>query len=99
MAISEKQRRDLFNQLEEQLGTDPATTFMELLPSHPASELVTRDDMHSFGTALRSELKGEMAELRGDVNSRLATAKVETQRLIAAGMAANAVAVVTALVA
>jgi len=46
---------------------------------------------------LRSELRGEMTELRADMIARFATAKVETQRLIVAGMAANAIAVVTAL--
>ena len=44
-----------------------------------------------------AELRGEMAELRGEMNLRFATAKVETQRLIVAGMAANAIAVVAAL--
>ena len=78
---------------------------MELLPTHPTDQLVTRTDMHAFGAELRgemaelrAELRGEMIELRADVNDRFATAKVETQRLILAGMAANAIAVVTALV-
>ena len=108
MALSEKSRRDLFTGLEESIGTEPANNLMELLPTHPADQLVTRTDMHAFGTELRgemAELRGEMAELRGDMaqlradmNDRFATAKVETQRLILAGMVANAIAVVTALV-
>ena len=48
---------------------------------------------------LRAELRGEMAELRGEMIKRFATAKVDTQRLIMASMAANAIAVITALVA
>ncbi|MBT8208448.1 MAG: hypothetical protein HKN94_04385 [Acidimicrobiales bacterium] len=99
MAITEKDRRDLFNELEDKLGTRPATTVMELLPAHPASSLVTREDMHSFGATLRAEVHGEIAELRADMVAGFATAKVETQRLIAAGIAANVLAVVTALVA
>ena len=53
--------------------------------------------MHAFGDALRTELRGEMAELRADIIERFATAKVETQRLIFAGMVGNAIAVITAL--
>ena len=112
MALSEKSRRDIFTGLEEAIGTEPASNLMELLPTHPADQLVTRTDMHAFGAELRgemaelrgemaelrAELRGEMAELRADVNDRFATAKVETQRLILAGMVANAIAVVTALV-
>ena len=108
MAISEAHRRDIFNGLEEAIGTEPANKLMELLPTQPANELVTRADMHVFGGELRAEtaelrgemaeLRGEMAELRAEMIERFTTAKVETQRLILAGMAANAIAVVTALI-
>ena len=101
MAISEADRRDIFNGLEESIGTEPANKLMELLPAQPVDQLVTRADMHVFGGELRAEtaeLRGEMAELRAEMIERFATAKVETQRLILAGMAANAIAVVTALI-
>lgn len=126
MAISESERRDLFNGFEATHGEEFANTIMELLPNQPADQLVTRTDMHAFGTGLRgemaelrAELSGDMAELRaelsgdmaglraelsGDMTSlraemieRFAVAKVETQRLIVAGMATNAIAVVAAL--
>ena len=104
MAITEQDRRDLFNGLEEAIGTEPANKLMELLPHQPADQLVTRTDMHAFGTELRgemaelrSELRGEMTELRADITERFANAKVETQRLIVAGMVGNAIAVITAL--
>ena len=93
MAITDKERRDLFTAFEEWMGTDNANTAMELLPTQPADQLVTRSDLHAFG----AELRGEMAELRAEMIDRFATAKVETQRLILAGMAGNAIAVVTAL--
>ena len=101
MAISEADRRDIFNGLEESIGTEPANKLMELLPTQPVDQLVTRADMHVFGGELRAEtaeLRGEMAELRAEMIERFATAKVETQRLILAGMAANTIAVVTALI-
>ena len=115
MAISESERRDLFNGFEATHGEEFANTIMELLPNQPADQLVTRTDMHAFGTGLRgemaelraelsgdmaglrAELSGDMTSLRAEMIERFAVAKVETQRLIVAGMATNAIAVVAAL--
>ena len=111
MAITERDRRDLFNTLENALGSEPADKLMELLPNEPADQLVTRTDMHAFGGELRgemAELRGEMAELRAELRSDMAELRTELrgemldlrvhlQRLVVAGMGANAVAVVTAL--
>ena len=94
MAISDRERRDLFNGFKSTHGQEFANTIMELLPNQPADQLVTRTDMHAFGT----ELRGEMAELRAEMIERFAIAKVETQRLIIAGMIGNAIAVVTAII-
>ena len=94
MAISDRERRDPFNGFESTYGQEFANTIMELLPNQPADQLVTRTDMHAFGT----ELRGEMAELRAEMIERFAIAKVETQRLIIAGMIGNAIAVVTAII-
>ena len=93
MAITEQNRRDIFNRLEDAIGTEQANHLMELLPTSPASQLVTRTDMHAFGT----EIRGEMAELRGEIHTKLANAHASTQRLIIASMVGNAVAVFTAL--
>ena len=111
MAITEQNRRDIFNRLEDAIGTEQANHLMELLPTSPASQLVTRTDMHAFGTEirgemaelrgemaeLRAELRGDMAELRGEIHTKLANAHASTQRLIIASMIGNAVAVFTAL--
>ncbi len=45
-----------------------------------------------------SDVRGEMAKLRADMVAGFANAKIETQRLIGAGMAANAIAVIAAIV-
>ena len=50
---------------------------MQLLPATPASELVTRSDMHAFGTGLR----GEMAELRGELRAEMAELRGEMSGL------------------
>ena len=104
MAITEQDRRNLFNGLEDTLGPEAANNLMELLPNTPAAQLVTREDMHA-NTALlhgemaelRAELRGEMAELRGEMAAGFAAAKGETQRLVVASIAANTIAVITAL--
>ena len=84
MSITEEHRRNIFNGLEEAIGTEEANHLMQLLPATPASELVTRTDMHAFGTALRGEmaelrgeLRGEMAELRGELRSEMAELRGE----------------------
>lgn len=104
MAITERDRRDLFNTLENALGSEPADKLMELLPNEPADQLVTRTDMHSFGgelrgemAELRAELRSDMAELRTELRGEMLDLRVHLQRLVVAGMGANAVAVVTAL--
>ncbi len=100
MAITEQNRRDIFNGLETTLGSDVANHLMELLPNSPANELVTRTDMHAFGSELRgemAELRGEMSELRGQFHVDMSKLRVDMQRLVGAGMAANTIAVVTAL--
>ena len=74
---------------------------MELFPRHTADELATRADLHAMAgllrgemADLRAELRGEMAELRADVRTEIAS----MQRWAAGILAANAVALIAALV-
>lgn len=84
MTITEQDRRNLFNGLEEAIGTEPANKLMELLPHQPADQLVTRTDMHAFGSELRgemaelrSELRGEMSELRSELRADMAELRAD----------------------
>ena len=113
MAVSERDRRDAYTALEQAHGEKAANTIMQLLPNQPADQLVTRTDMHAFG----SELRGEMAELRGevrgdiarldakivalggDLRTEMANLRVDTQRLMIGAIAANAVALIGVIVA
>ena len=45
MAISEARRRDLYNSLDELLGTEVAETLMAYLPASESTELATKEDM------------------------------------------------------
>ena len=98
------QHASTFELCQNALGSEPADKLMELLPNEPADQLVTRTDMHWFGgelrgemAELRAELRSDMAELRTELRGEMLDLRVHLQRLVVAGMGANAVAVVTAL--
>jgi len=84
MSTTEQNRRDLFTGLEEAIGTTEANYLMELLPTTPSAQLVTRDDMHANTLALkgvlaeqRAELRGEMAELRFELKTEMAALRAD----------------------
>ena len=45
MAVSEARRRDLYNGLDELLGTERADTLMTYLPAYETIEVATKDDI------------------------------------------------------
>ena len=86
MSATHADRHAVYESLEPLVGEAVANTIMDLLPSHPESELVTRTDMHATATLLRgemselrSELRGEMAELRGDLTSEMTELRSESR--------------------
>lgn len=101
MAVTDKDRRNLFVKLADQIGEDDANNLMQLLPPQPYTELATRQDVLASASIvrgemaeLRGELRGEMAELRGE----MAELRGTFQRWAGAILAANGVALITALV-
>ena len=70
---TEAERRDLLGALERSLGPAPATTLMELLPPVGWGDVARRADLDAHGMALR----GEMAELRGELKSEMAELRTE----------------------
>ena len=50
MKVSEPDRHDLYQGLEEQLGKRRAETFMNLVTSVPWSEVATKSDLEQFAT-------------------------------------------------
>ena len=118
MAITDRDRRDMYAGLAEALGDKIANNLMSILPFQPADELATRTDVLAIGSQLRgemAELRGEMAELRaevrgdisrldaritsveGSLRNEIADLRNHTTRMMAGAIAANAVAVITAL--
>src|SRR5579885_2595040 len=81
--VSDEERRELYQALEALLGGRPAATMMELLPPVGWADVARQSDLVAVRgemAQLRGELKGEMAELRGEVRALL-------PRLIAANIA------------
>jgi hypothetical protein len=67
--VSDQDRRDLYDALEQRLGQGAAGTLMELLPPVGWADVARQSDLVALRgemAALRGELKGEIAELRGE---------------------------------
>jgi hypothetical protein len=68
--VSDQDRRELYQALEQRLGGGPATTMMELLPPVGWADVARQSDL----VAVRGEmaqLRGEIAELRGEMKTIL----------------------------
>lgn len=69
MAISEKQRHDLFTKFEETLGTEHAATMMELLPPVGWADVATKHDLDVLRRELMATVatKDDLQQLRRDL--------------------------------
>lgn len=56
MAVTEKQRFDLFTKIEETLGAEHATTMMELLPPVGWADVATKQDLDRLEARLEARL-------------------------------------------
>jgi hypothetical protein len=84
MSVTERQRRDLYERLDEVLGHDAAEVLMEYLPPVGWNDVARRHDVDGMGAALRvemadlrTELCREMADLRTDLCSEIADLRDE----------------------
>jgi hypothetical protein len=66
MAVSDAARRELYDAVVDKLGPGPAETMMELLPPVGWGDVARQSDI----TALRGELMGEIAQLRGEMRAQ-----------------------------
>ena len=77
---SDADRRALYAALHEHLGERPASILMEMLPPVMPSELARRSDLVAVRgemAELRGELRGEMAELRSELQGEMAELRAE----------------------
>lgn len=68
MAVTEIERTELANRLVLAIGKEATETLMNCIIPEGRDQLATKDDLR----VLSAELRGEMAGLRGDVDSALA---------------------------
>jgi hypothetical protein len=58
VAISEKERRELFNRLEEALGPEGAGTLMDMLPPAGWADVATKHDLAALEQRLGQRIDG-----------------------------------------
>ena len=88
--VSDHERRDLYQALEQGLGPGAAGTLMELLPPVGWADVARQSDLTALRGELgqlRGELKGELAELRGGMAELRAELRSQLPRLYAANIA------------
>ena len=80
MTASDRDRLNLYQKLDEFLGTEEANTLMEHLPPVPWNEVATKSDLNALGVALRSDidalgtqLRVEMAATTKELRNEMAT--------------------------
>jgi hypothetical protein len=71
VAVSEKQRHELFTRAEAVLGKEEAATMMELIGPAQWSELATKADLTSAVSGLRSESQSSDLSLRADLRAEM----------------------------
>jgi hypothetical protein len=79
MAVTEKHRHELFNEVERVLGERHAETLMELLPPVGWADVATKHDLDTAIGSLRREMAGlamkdDIHALRRDVITWILTA-------------------------
>jgi hypothetical protein len=82
--VSDQDRRDLYEALEQRLGPSAAGTLMELLPPVGWADVARQSDL----TALRGEMVQLRGELKGEISELRAELKAQLPRLFAANIAA-----------
>ena len=84
MAITERDRQNLFTRLDEQLGPEDAETMMELLPHQGWADVARTGDIQALQgsvndriTAESALLRAEMAELRSELKTDISELRTE----------------------
>ena len=73
MAASQEQRYVLYDKIRDEWGARYATAFIEIVPPMDANEIATKQDVENSAVLLR----GELAELRGELQAEMADLRGE----------------------
>ena len=77
IAITEESRYQLFQGLDETLGTERAATLMEHLPPVGWADVATKRDLDQSAVLTRTELRREMATLASELRSEISDLRAE----------------------
>ena len=67
MAVSEQLRHQLYSKLEQVLGRDEAAALIEYFPPQGWNDVARRADLDAAASDLRSEMRAQFTEMRGDI--------------------------------
>lgn len=67
MAVTEKHRHELFNEVERVLGKRHAETLMELLPPVGWADVATRTDLEHLSVATKADVENLRVETKADI--------------------------------
>jgi hypothetical protein len=77
MAVTEKHRHELFNEVERLLGPQHAETLMELLPPVGWADVATKHDLDGLRVATKVDLDGFRAATKADLDGFRAATKAD----------------------
>lgn len=73
MSVTESERHQIFQWLQEAMGPERAAIMIELLPPVGWGDIATRTDL----AVMEGRLRGEIAELRGEVRGEIGALRSE----------------------
>jgi hypothetical protein len=73
MAIDERARHQLYLRLEEQLGSEAASTLMEHLPPTGWADVTTKRDLDHLEIVLRADIDRTAERTRADLHRTITT--------------------------
>lgn len=77
MTITDRDRHDLFELLEANLGGRGAEIMMELLPHQGWTDIARKSDIHALDRAINDRITAEIANLRAEVRTEFANVRTE----------------------
>ncbi|MCB9404414.1 MAG: hypothetical protein H6519_08260 [Microthrixaceae bacterium] len=77
MAITERNRQNLFTRLDQQLGPEEAETMMELLPHQGWGDVARTGDLQALERSVNDRITAESALLRAELKSGISELRTE----------------------
>lgn len=69
MSVTEFQRHQILQWLEEVMGPERAAVMMELLPPVGWGDIATNADLGELRTEMQSEIRARFADVRGEIQA------------------------------